>query len=206
MTDLVLLGRSSSHFTRTARIFALDLGVPCAFRPVLDLSSQDPATYEGNPALKIPVLVDGAGVLFGTENICRALARQSGARERVVLRGDVADRLVENVEEMTAHVMSTEVTVIMAKVAGAEHGLPPKVRRSLEGALAYLDEHVDRAVAALPADRALSFLEVALFSTVTHLPWRQVADVSGYARLGAFCARFGERESARRTEYRFDAG
>jgi hypothetical protein len=30
-------------------------------------------------------------------------------------------------------------------------------------------------------------------------------DVSGYARLGAFCARFGERESARRTAYRYDA-
>ena len=32
-----LVGRSSSHFTRTARIFALELGVPHTFRPVFDI-------------------------------------------------------------------------------------------------------------------------------------------------------------------------
>ena len=30
--DIVLVGRSSSHFTRVARIFALELGVPHSFR------------------------------------------------------------------------------------------------------------------------------------------------------------------------------
>jgi glutathione S-transferase len=206
MTDFVLLGRSSSHYTRTARIFALELGVPHTFRPVLDLTSPDVATYEGNPALKVPVLVDAEGPLFGTENICRALARRSEARARVVLRGDVADRLVENVEEMTHHVMSTEVVLVMAKMAaGDERAVPPKVRRSLENALAYLNGNLDHALDALPGGRALSFLEVALFCTVTHLPWRQVADVAGYERLTAFCARFGERASARQTEYQFDA-
>lgn len=205
MTDLVLLGRSSSHYTRTARIFALELSVPHTFRPVLDLTSPDAATYAGNPALKMPVLIDAEGPLFGTENICRALAVRSGARAGVVLRGDIAGRLVENVEEMTLHVMSTEVVLIMAKMAGDERAVPPKVRRSLENALAHLNDNVDRALDALPADRALSFLEAALFCTMTHLPWRQVADVANYERLTAFCARFGERASARQTEYRFDA-
>jgi hypothetical protein len=50
MNDLVLVGRSSSHFTRVARIFALDLGVPHVFRPVLDMTSTDPATYADNCA------------------------------------------------------------------------------------------------------------------------------------------------------------
>jgi glutathione S-transferase len=205
MTDLVLVGRSSSHFTRTARIFALELGVPHAFRPVLDMTSPDPATYADNPALKVPVLVDAEGALFGTENICRALARRSGARSRVVLPGDVEDRAVANAEEMTLHVMSNEVTLVMARMAGDDRFASPKVRGSLENALRYLDENVGRALDALPADRSLSFLEATLFCVVTHLPWRQVMDVAGYGRLTAFCARFGERESARRTEYRFDA-
>jgi hypothetical protein len=30
-------------------------------------------------------------------------------------------------------------------------------------------------------------------------------DVARWTRLGEFCRRFGERESARATEYRFDA-
>jgi glutathione S-transferase len=203
MTDLVLIGRSSSHYTRTARLFALELGVPHAFRPVLDMMSQDPAVYGGNPALKVPVLVDADGPLVGTENICRALAHRSPLRPRVVLRGDVTDRLVMNAEEMALHVMSTEVVVVMAKLAGG--AVPPKVQRSLENALAWLNDHVDRAIEALPADRALSFFEVGLFCTVTHLPWRQVMEVSAYDRLAAFCARFGQREGARQTEYRFDA-
>lgn len=205
MTDLVLVGRSSSHFTRAARIFALELGVPHAFRPVLDMMSPDAATYAGNPALKVPVLVDADGPLFGTENICRELARRSDARSRVVLRGDVADRLVANAEEITLHVMSANVSLIMAKVGGDDRLEPPKLRRSLENGLSYLDESVDRVLDALPADRALSFLEATLFCAVTHLPFRLGMDVAGYERLGAFCARFGEREGAQRTAYRFDA-
>ncbi|MFT3770366.1 MAG: glutathione S-transferase family protein [Minicystis sp.] len=203
MTDLALVGRSSSHFTRTARLFALELGVPHAFRPVLDMTLLDAANYADNPALKVPVLVDAGGPLFGTENICRALAHRSAVRARVVLRGDVADRLVANAEEMTLHAMSTEVTIVMAKMAGG--GEPPKARRSLENSLSFLNDSIDRVLDILPADRALSFVEAALFSSLTHLPWRQVMDVSGYERLMAFSARFSEREGARQTEYRFDA-
>jgi glutathione S-transferase len=205
MSLLTLVGRSSSHFTRTARIFALELGVPHAFRPVLDITTLDAAAYGDNPALKVPILVDERGPLFGTENICLELARLSGKASRVVLRGDVTDRIVANAEELTLHVMSSEVMLVMAKMAGDGPLAPPKVARSIENSLRYLDEGVDALLAALPADRALSFVEVALFSVVTHLPWRQVMDVAPWKRLGDFCSRFGERESARGTEYRFDA-
>jgi glutathione S-transferase len=205
MTDLVLVGRSASHFTRTARVFAPELGVPHTFRPVLDLTSTDAETYAGNPALKIPILVDAEGPLFGAENICRALARRSQHRSRVVLRGDVTDRLVANAEEMTLHVMSIDVALTMAKLAGDTREAPLKVRRSLENSLSYLDDGLDRALETLPAERSVSFLEAALFCAVTHLPFRGVMDVTGYTRLTAFCERFGERDGARQTEYRFDA-
>ena len=203
MTTIALVGRSSSHFTRVARMFALDLGVAHAFRPVLDLTSVERDDYAGNPALKIPVLVDERGPLFGTENVCRELVRRSGRAPHVVLRGDTNDRLVANAEELTLHAMATEVSLIMAKATGA--AASPKVVRSLEGTLGWLDANVDALVAALPAARTLSFVEVSLYCLVTHLPWREVLDVSPWTRLGAFAARFGERESARSTAYRFDA-
>lgn len=205
MSHLELVGRSSSHFTRVARVFALELGVPHAFRPVFDLTSLDAAAYAGNPALKIPVLVDERGPLFGAENICRELARRSGKASGVVLRGDVGDRVVANAEELTAHAMAAEVSLIMAGAVDDERAAPPKLSRSLANALAHLDANVDALLAALPRERALSFVEVALFCLVTHLPFRRVADVAPWARLGDFCRRFGERESARATEYRFDA-
>lgn len=203
MTEPTLVARSSSHFSRTARMFALELGVPHTFRPVLDLTSLDRAAYADNPALKVPILVDDAGALFGTENICRELARRSGKAASVVLRGDVGDRVVVNAEELTLHVMSSEVTLIMAKMTGSAP--PKKVAASIENSLDFLDEHVDAVLAALPAGRLVSFVEVTLFCLVTHLPWREVMDVSRWARLGDFGRRFGERESARSTEYRFDA-
>ena len=200
--ELTLVGRSSSHFTRTARIFALELGVAHQFRPVLDLTTLDPATYAGNPALKVPILLDGDGPLFGTENICRALARRSARRPDVVLRGDVATRVVENAEELILHAMSAEVTLILSGGAGPPS---PKVRASLENALRYLDQHVGQVLAALPPDRVLSFCETSLFCLVTHLPFRKIMEVDAYPALLAFCATFGERSGARATGYRFDA-
>jgi glutathione S-transferase len=201
---VTLVGRSSSHFTRTARLFALELGVPHAFRPVLDITTLDRAAYADNPALKIPVLVDGAGALYGTENICRELARRSGLGPRVVLRGDVGARVVANAEEMLLHAMGAEVNLIMLSLPGEAREAPPKLRRGLENALAFLEAELDAVFAALPPERHLSFFEAALFCLVLHLPFRKIMDVGAYARLGAFSAAFGDRPSARATEYRFD--
>jgi glutathione S-transferase len=206
MNTLELVGRSSSHFTRVARMFAVELRVPHAFRPVLDLGSLEAAGYADNPALKVPVLIDEQGPLFGAENICRALVRRSEvARERVVLRGDLADRVVANAEELTLHVMSAEVSLLMANAAGSGHAPPPKVSPSLENSLRYLEQSLDALLAALPATRAVSFVEVALFCVVTHLTFRGVADVAPFVGLNAFCTHFGQRDSAAATAYRFDA-
>jgi glutathione S-transferase len=203
--DVVLVGRSSSHFTRTARIFALELDVPHSFQPVFDLTTTDPVAYAGNPALKIPVLVDSHGPLFGTENICRELARRSPKGGVVIQRGDVANRLVVNAEELVLHAMNSGVALIMAAAGGVTMSTPPKVRRSLENALAFLDENLERILAALPADRTLSFCETTLFCAVTHLPFRGLLDTSGYSGLQRFCSTFAQRSGARATEYCFDA-
>lgn len=205
MSDPTLVGRSSSHYTRTARVFALELGVRHSFRPVLDMTSPDPSVYAENPALKVPILVDEQGPLFGTENICHELARRSGRGSTVVMRGDVPDRLVANAEELTLHLMSSQVFLVTAKMAGDARLAPSKVMRSLENTLRYLDANVDALLCALPGSRVLSFVEVALFCVVTHLPFRQTVDIAPWVRLGDFCRRFGERESARETAYRFDA-
>jgi len=202
--ELVLIGRSSSHFTRTARLFALELGVPHEFRPVFDMTTVDPAAYAGNPALKVPILVDAQGPLYGTENICRALAGRSGVGQRVILRGAVEDRLVANAEELVLHAMGSGVILIVAAASDASVPPPVKLRTSLENALAFLDTNLNGVLAALPSDRLLSFFEAALFSLVTHLPFRKVMDPRGYTRLMAFCATFGARTSARATEYHFD--
>jgi glutathione S-transferase len=205
MSQLTLVGRSSSHYTRVTRIFAHELGATYTFRPVLDMATIDAPNYGDNPALKVPVLIDERGPLFGAENICRELTRRSSRASKVVLRGDSSHRLVANAEELTLHAMASEVAFITAKLAGDARLVGPKVSPSLDHCIRYLDQNIGETLAALPSDRVLSFVEVALFCTVTHFPFRQTIDVSAWKNLGAFCTEFGQRESARATEYRFDS-
>jgi glutathione S-transferase len=198
------VGRSSSHFTRVTRIFAHELGVPHDFRPVLDLTTLDPSAYAQNPALKIPVWVDEQGSLFGAENICHALRRRSEkTAPSVILRGEHPARAVANAEELTLHVMSCGVSLIMAKAAGS--AAPPKVLPSLQNSLLYLDETLATTLLALPSTRLLSFFEVALFCVVTHLKFRDIFDASEFRQLQDFCLTFAERDSAKATPYHFDA-
>ena len=202
MNRTTLVGRSSSHFTRIARIFALELGVEHDFQVVFDIMSADARDYADNPALKVPVLVDEQGSLFGTENICRALALRSGKGERVVLRGETAARVVANAEELVLHIMGAEVSLIMAKLTGAP--APEKVVRGIENSLDWLDLNLHGVRAALPASRLVSFVEIALFCVVRHLPFREVMAVERWRTLAAFADELGISPSARATEFRFD--
>ena len=176
---------------------------------MLDLTSVEAADYGGSPALKVPVLLDASQPdepwLIGTENICVHLVRLSGKRASVVMRGDVQERVVLNAEELTLHVMQSEVALIMAKIAGDARLAPPKVSRSIENSLSHLDRTIDAALAALPEGRAFSWLEVSLFSLLRHLPFREVMGIDAYPRLVAFAGAFEARESARATGFRYDA-
>jgi glutathione S-transferase len=204
--EVILFGRSSSHFTRVTRIFASELGVPYAFRPVPNLMSLDESEYGGNPALKVPVLQVGGEAWFGAATICRVLARLSPAQRRVVWPEAANVALVANAQELTLQAMSTEVTLVMSQLgdagAGSAHAI--KLRRSLVDSLLWLDRNVASALAALPADRDLSFLEVTLYCLITHLAFRDIAPVEPYPALCAFRSRFAERPSAVQTAYRFD--
>ena len=82
MNHLALVGRSSSHFTRTARMFALELGVPHAFRPVLDLTTLD-AKDIGSPRGSPPGAPTAPDVPDGGIRLFRAwvrYARPAGSR------------------------------------------------------------------------------------------------------------------------------
>ncbi|MBK6514326.1 MAG: glutathione S-transferase domain-containing protein, partial [Polyangiaceae bacterium] len=69
-------GRSGSHFTRVARIGHPRWACPSQLEVVHDLgwASTPPPPTASHPGLKLPTLQLAEGVLFGTDNICRALA------------------------------------------------------------------------------------------------------------------------------------
>jgi glutathione S-transferase len=201
-----LIGRSSSVFTRVARMFASEFGVPYGFRIVPSLLSTDPADYGQNPLLRLPVLESPAGTWFGSLNICRELARRSTSGRRCIWPEGLELPLLANAQELTLVGMSTEVTLIMNQLGGVpgDTAHVAKLRTSLTGALGWLDARVPALFDALPAERDVSFLEVSLFCFVTHLAFRQVLPLDAFARLVGFCEEYGERRSAQGTPYRFD--
>lgn len=202
----VIIGRSSSHFTRITRIFAAELRIGYSFRVVRDLMSSEPADYGGNPALRIPTLQTPQGVWFGALNICRELWRRSSPRPRVVWPEDLDQPVLANAQEFVLQAMATEVTLVMAKVADASDTSAhhAKMRKSLLNMMSWLEENAGPALAALPPQRDLSFLEVSLYCLVTHLEFRQVLPTASYAELTRFCQDFATRASASETAFRFD--
>jgi glutathione S-transferase len=201
-----LFGRSSSHFTRIARIFAIELELALEFVPIRDLMSTDPADYGDNPALKMPTLETIEGQWFGSLGICRELTRNSELNLDIVWPDQLETPLTSNAQEMVLQSMATEVALLMAKASGvpADDAHQAKLSRSLLGSLQWLEDNAGAAIASLPPERDLSYLEVSLFCLVEHLESRAVVPTEPYPGLRAFAGRFALRSSARATPYKFD--
>ncbi|AGC45830.1 hypothetical protein MYSTI_04538 [Myxococcus stipitatus DSM 14675] len=202
----VIIGRSSSHFTRIARIFAEESRVEYDFHILRDMMSPKPEDYGGNPALKIPVLKTPSGSWFGALNVSRELWRQSSHKPDVSWPEDLTEPVSANAQELVLQSMATEVTLIMSRVSGGtENGAhQDKMRLSLGNMLGWLDENAASALNVLPAGREVSFLEVSLYCLVKHLEFREVLPTAPYTALTEFCQRFGTRASCAATVFRFD--
>lgn len=206
-TAVCIVGRSSSHFTRLARIFAAELGVAYRFEAVLDLTSLNPLDYAGNPALKLPVLKLDDATVYGVENICRTLAGLAPQPQQVIWPADLHDTPSRNAQELVWHAMQAQVQLgLGTQVAGlpADSIYFAKASGSLRNALAWLDAQVPAVIAALPP-HDISMLEASLFCLLEHLAFRRTIALDAYGRLNDFARRFGARLSARDTAYFFDA-
>ena len=103
MSLIQIVGRRSSLFTRMPLIFAGELGVPFDFVPIYDMTELGPDVYAGNPALKLPILRANGSVLFGAQNICRALAERASKPARIVWPEALSDDLSRNAQELVWH-------------------------------------------------------------------------------------------------------
>jgi len=207
MTQLQIVGRRSSHFTRIARLFAEELGLAYEIVPIYDMTERAPGIYADNPALKLPILRAGDEVVFGTENICRALADRAGNAGDIVWPEQLRGTVSRNAQEMVWHCMAAQVQIVFGTVVAKLPGdnlYFEKARDGFEGALAWLEAHVAEALQALPASRRLSLFEVSLFCMIDHLHFRQTVPVEQYSALQAFVRSFAARPSAQRTPYQFD--
>jgi glutathione S-transferase len=205
-TLLQIVGRRSSLFTRMPLIFAEELSVPYEVAPLSDMTALAPEVFAGNPALKIPILRRDGGVLFGAQNICRAIVERAGSAKRVVWPETLSDDVSRNAQELVWHCMATQVQLVMGTIVNrlpADDLYFVKARASMEGSLRWLDANLAAALHALPA-RDLSLFEVSLHCLVEHLTFRGTVAVDLHASLSGFCREFATRPAAQRTAYRFD--
>jgi glutathione S-transferase len=207
MTSLQIVGRRSSHFTRIARIFAEELGLAYDVVPIYDMTAKSSATYADNPALKLPILRTEDGIVFGTENICRALAERAHESSAIVWPEQLRASISRNAQELVWHCMTAQVQIVFGTLVAklpAENLYFEKARTGFEGALSWLDAHLPEALNALPSSRQLSLFEASLFCMIEHLHFRQTLPVEPYSGLEAFRKTFAMRPSARNTQYQFD--
>ena len=204
----LIIGRQSSHYTRVVRMLAIELGLDCALRPIHDLLSEDPASFGGNPALKLPALrLDDGTLIWGSGNACRALARLvEGGEARVFWPEQARTPLLMNAHELAAHAMAMQVEVVFHELVAKR---PPdaasrKRRASLVGSLAWLDAHLADIQAGFP-EGVLPLFALQLFALLEHLDFRNPMDTSGWPALRDFAERMRARPSAQATPYRFDA-
>jgi glutathione S-transferase len=208
MEAVQILGRSSSHYTRLPRIFAHELGVPYELVPILDITAVDPDVFAGNPALKLPILRRRGSALFGSENMCRALAELAGKQQRVVWPEQLRSDRARNAHELVSLVMAAQVQIVFGTVVNklpADNPYFTKARSGLEGALRWLDANLAGLLAELPADRDLSLFEVTLFCALQHVNFRGTTSTEPYGALAKLEQEFAARPSALATPYRFDA-
>ena len=205
---LRMTGRSSSHYTRVARMAAHHLEVEFEFAVVDDLLALTPHTFAGHPGLKIPVLHVGDVAIWGTEAICGHLRRLSGAPAQVlVMPAQIDDHVVSNAQELVWQAMQAQVQWRLGVSIGKlppDHAYFRKVQASIEGILAWLDARVVDLLERLPAPREASVFELTTFALVDHLRFCPTVDVRRYAQLCQFADRWANRPEARLTPYAFD--
>lgn len=205
MSELCLIGRSSSHFTRIAKIFAHELGVRYDFQIVHELGSTRVGDFAENPTLRVPSLRSGASTWFGTLNICRELARRASVPHTVLWPEDVREPIAANAQELVLDTMATEVIVVMARLHGiaADHPFLAKPYARIRASVMWLENELPGVLARLPP-HSLGFLEVSTFCLCKHLGFREIDSIEEFSNLSAFCREFGRRPSAQHTEYHFD--
>jgi hypothetical protein len=111
--SFTIVGRSSSHFTRVVRLFALELEVPHGFEVVSDLRSLASSDYADNPALRLPILKTDDELWFGSLAICRTLACHARVKRDIVWPEQLLTPLLSNAQELTLQAMSTEVELLL---------------------------------------------------------------------------------------------
>lgn len=205
LTHPRLFGRSGSHFTRLARMVAIEAGVDLDFRVIDNIKSLATEDYGGHPALKLPTLVSDEGEVFGAVTICRRIVEASPTGFTLTWPEAMSPDLQVAWELLHQAMLSQVQLAFGITIAGlpADHLFFAKAAKGLEGAMTWLDARLPVLQQQLPEGPSL--FELALFCQLEHLAFRPTVPNEGWETLEAFRAGVAARPSAIATPVVFDA-
>lgn len=196
MASLQLIGTPLSHFTRKIRILLAELGIEFDFVRAPGVLAAAPATYGGNPLMRVPALVDGEATLIDSDHIARYLVRKHDPTDRLGVCRDGARDL--NRLAVVNGIMANEVVLILAKRGGLTdvEGVAyfRKLAAAIDHGLVWLDEDAD--VEAASFDYG-DIATVCMWQHINHYELRP--DLARHARIAARVARFQDRPSVAST-------
>ncbi|HEY8087144.1 MAG TPA: glutathione S-transferase family protein [Polyangiaceae bacterium] len=187
-----LHGTPLSHFTRKVRILLAELGVGFDFVRAPGILGTDGGVYADNPLLRIPVLVDGGVTVIESDHIARYLVGKHDPADRFGVRSERVEDL--NRLAVVNGIMDNEVVLILAKRGGLVDlesvAYFRKLATAIDGALAWLDGHVER------DGEAFDYGDIATVCMWQHVRhYGMVRGLDGYGRIAARVARFAGRPS-----------
>lgn len=178
-----LYATPKSHFARKIRLLLDHWQQPYQLIDVGNVAGADPAQFDQNPAMQVPVLVDGDVWMLESDHIAGYLARKIDPADRFQVLTTNPDML--NARAVLNSIMANEVKLVLAKRTGLDpqpHLFFQKATTSIHHSLAWLEQRTDLFQTQQP-----SYAGFHLVCMWDHLDAYNTVELN-YPKLAAVCA------------------
>lgn len=182
-----LYATPKSHFSRKIRLLLDHWQQPYQLVDVGNVADIDPAQFDQNPAMQVPVLEDGDVWLLESDHIAAYLTRKIDPADRFRVLTTDPNHL--NARALLNNIMANEVKLILAQRTGLDpqpHRFFQKAEKAIHHSLAWLENHADLFQTEHP-----TYADFHLVCMWDHLAHYNTVDLS-YPRLDAICTRLAE--------------
>lgn len=183
-----------SHYSRKVRLLLDHYGIDYEFVHIGNVIDTEPARFDGNPLMKVPVLQDGDNWLIESDHIAQYIVRKHDPEDRYRVLAHDPGTL--NMRAMLNGIMNEEVKLILGARTGIDTGPLAyfrKARLAVTNGLDWLETNAARFDAASPG-----YLEFHLVCLLDHLSHYQLVSLD-YPRLQSVVDVLNNSETVRRS-------
>lgn len=181
---MYVFGSLTSPYVRLIRVLAQELSLPCDFKQISSVLSQDvdeaKQVDEHNPLMKVPTLVDGDTRVIESRIIANYLMRKA---KKTGSKSAIKTDLNDEEENLLSIIYGISDSVLLIYIMGrvnpdvdVSQGYFARSTQRIESGLSYLDEH-------LSSDRDFGLVEITLICILDFIKGTKVYDWSNLETL-----------------------